>query len=259
MTKIETHAQACKRAMQNLFHLLDAVERHPERAAEIAERRHLVAVAAGPRGHGADPITHSTQCHVLCSPHPYAGQPGMIGGFSLYDHFVTHGETVAGWAGFRVEEDGYVAFVTPEGEEDPCTEGPGCQTRVEPLEAEEHRGILRLGADWFERDFSPHCHSAMPSDDRERVAQVLETAGAEGDMIRGEAMCVTRGVIVGHTERRLHGDRLAGTMDLVWEPDALAALVRERGLRIDPVLLRTRFGIRPNGKSPAIQPSSHTA
>lgn len=249
--RVETHTAAVMRGFSNLFRMLEAVERDPHRAGEIAAMRHLIGIDMGPC---VNAIVGTTACSDLKEPHPLAGQAGFVGGLTLYDHFVTTGQTVAGWIGFRVEEDGYMAFVDPTGEEEPYEDqGP----RVEPLEAEDDFDALRLGADWFRRDFTPHCDPSMSQDDRERVAKVLETAGQAGDQPKGCAFCATLGKETWHSERVIPADPVANTKPLSWEPVALAAIVRERGLRIDPVLLRERFGVRPNGKGPAIVPSSH--
>lgn len=250
MTKTTTHAQACKKSLQSLFLLLQAIEESPGDATSIAHRRHLVAYDGG---HGTEPIEHSTDAGYLREPHPlaYPTEEGeRVGDFSLYDHYTATGLPVAGWAGVRVEENGTLSYVAPDG---------SSMTVVEPLTL----GMTRddddvLAADWYSRDYAEHLDKSMPAADRERVGAVLEAAGKKDrGCADGVATCATTGANRARSWRVLPGDKLAGTRELAWPDIALAAMVRTGGLRIDPALLLGRFGILPDGTRPAIAPTSH--
>lgn len=219
-----THAQRCKAAMQSLFQLLARIEAVPDRAQELARRRHLFAVAAGPGGAGADPIEPTTATHQLAPPHPLAGQDGFVGAFDM------------------------------------ATYETAMLDRLEPLGYSSTRDDLDwLGADWYLEDYSAHLDPSMPREHRERIAAVLEKAGAEPDESRkGEAGCATTGKLRRHSERYLPDsvDKLANTAELHWCPAALAPLLREHGLRIRPDIL-ARLGVGPDGRRLDVVPSSH--
>lgn len=230
-----TYANLCERSARSLFRIAEAAEEYPGEGIEAL--RHLVVVSDS----GVPvPIDRSTPTALLKSPHPMAGQaPGTLVG----------AWTTEGWefstASTRWESPhpGVLEWTT---------------AQVEPLGLSMTRGdYMALGMEWYCEDYSRHCDVAMPVADRERVAVVLETAGAEGDSWKGEAGCRTTDKIHQHSERIKARDRLANLPEIRWPPIALAALVREAGLRIDPTLLYRRFGIRADGTRPAIVPSSH--
>lgn len=242
---MKTHQQSTKAAMRSLFRILEQVEARPERAAELAKLRHLSAMVI-PGDVEPEPIEHTTLRVILKAPHPLAdgGVGELVGDFELYSHYQATGESVAGWAGWHTRSDGSIEWRRP---------------AVTPLGLEMTRGeYMALGMSWYLEDYSEHCDCDMPTEDRERVAKRLETAGIEPEETqKGEAGCRTTDKIRAHSERVLLRDRLANSDELRWPPEALAALVRESGLRIDPSLLYQRFGILPNGKRPSIVPSGH--
>lgn len=234
-----TYANLCERAARSLFRIAEAVAEYPGEGIE--ELRHLVMCndAGTPV-----PIDRSTPMRLLQNPHPLAGK-NMLGG--LVGDWTTegwaHGTRTTQW---ESNTNGVLEWWTR-------------QVKPLALGMTTRENVDALAPDWYLVDYAEHLDHSMPEAVRERIASVLETAGSDDDSWpKGAAGCRTTGKVRLHSRSIIPCDKMANTRDLVWPPIALAALVREVGLRIDPAILR-RFGVTPDGKRSATVESGHSA
>lgn len=107
-----TYHRALEAAFRSAYRILERIEERPWEAVELSRLRHLHGVRRDAADGGVvEPITGTTPCDVLCSPHPMRNRPTghLVGHFDLRQYF-NGVQPLEGWGGFRIRRDESLVF-----------------------------------------------------------------------------------------------------------------------------------------------------